>query len=161
MPTARYIQKGVVQFWLVPTIASATLVPTTAEVNAGTRLDAQLAEINGFSYSTALLDAPNMKDRLTPKEPGEDQVADSSLLFYKIKGGTDTIHAAQPKDTVAYIVVFYAGIAGATPAAADVCDVWPIRIGSRAHQYNAGNELAKYLVVYGVTAAPGEAKALT
>lgn len=157
---ARFMRKGVTRVYFVPTIASATLVPTTAEVTAGTRLDTQLADINGFAYANNPINVPDMSSAFVANIPGEDAVADSSLTFYEDKT-TNAIKTAQPKATVGYILFFYAGIAGAAPATADKADVWPILVASVARQYTAGNEAAQYIITYAPTAAPGEEKALT
>lgn len=157
----RFMRKGTTRFYLVPTIAAATKIPTAAEVGAGTRLDAQLNTINGFNFASQFIDAPNMAESLTPKELGEDQLADSSLQFYELKGGADTINAAFVKGTASFVVIFYAGIAGATPAAADKADVWPVTVGSKQRLYSAGNELAQYLVTFAVTSTPATDIAIT
>lgn len=157
----RFLRKGTTRFYWVPTIAAATKIPTAAEVTAGTRLDEQLHGVNGFSYETQFIDAPNFLSSITPKELGEDQLADSTLSFYELKSGTDTIRAVFVKGTTGFIVIFYAGTAGATPAAADKADVWPVTVGSRTRAYSAGNELAAYNVRFAVTSAPAEEIAIS
>jgi hypothetical protein len=157
---ARFMRKGVTKVYFVPTIASTTLVPTTAEVTAGTRLDTQLEAINGFSYANNPIHVPDMSTPFVPDIPGEDSVAASKLTFYEDKV-TNAIKTAQPKSTVGYIVFFYAGTAGAVPAAGDKCDVWPIIVASVARMYSAANEAAKYEIDYAPTAPPGEEKAIT
>lgn len=161
MPAARFMRKGITRFYFAPTIASATLVPTAAEVNAGTRLDTQLSDINGFSFSNSPINTPDMSTTFVGSMNGEDTIDSSSLTFYELKGATDTIHDAQPKNSSGYMVIFYAGLAGATPAAGDKADVWPLTVASNARQYTAGNEGAMYTVTYSMTAAPGETKTLT
>lgn len=156
----RYMQKGITRFYWVPAIAATTLIPTVAEVTAGTRVDAQLHTIDGFSYESQFIDAPNMAERFTPKELGEDQAADSTLGFYLLKGGTDTIRAVFVRGTAGFMVIFYEGIAGATPAAADKADVWPVTVGSKSKIYSSGNELSRYNVRFAVTATPAEEVAI-
>jgi hypothetical protein len=151
----RYMDRGVTRFYFVPDIASATLAPTVAEVTAGDRLDEQLNEVNGFTFASNPIDTPNFKDRFTPQISGEDVAEDSSLLLYRLKGEVDTIRAALAKDTEGFIVVFYEGTAGASPAAADKVDVWPVVVSSNAKQYTADNEAAKYNVVFSITSVPG------
>lgn len=156
----RFMRKGITRFYFVPTIASATLVPTAAEVTAGTRLDAQLAEINGFSFSNSPIATPDMASAFVSSIAGEDSAADSNLTFYEDKT-SNPIKTAQAKGTNGYIVIFYAGIAGATPAAGDKADVWPVQVASVSRMYTAGNEAAQYQIVYTPTAPPGEEKTLT
>lgn len=157
---ARFMRKGITRFYLVTTIASGSLVPTAAEVNAGTRLDTQLAEINGLSFENNPIEVPDMASAFVAQIGGEDKAADTSLTFYEDKV-SNPIKTAQPKGYVGFIVVFYSGIAGGTPAAGDKCDVWPTTVTSNSRQYTAGNEAAKYMVKYAMTAPPGEDKTLT
>jgi len=157
---ARFMRKGITQFWFVPTIASATLVPTAAEVNAGTRLDTQLAEVAGFTFTNSPINAPDMSSAFVSQIAGEDSTENSSLTFYEDKT-TNPISTAQSKGTNGYIVIFKAGLAGATPAAGDKADVWPVQVASNAPQYTADNEAAKYMVAYTTTAPPGVTKTLT
>lgn len=157
---ARFMRKGITRVYWVPTIASATLVPTTAEVTAGTRLDTQIAEFNGFSFANNPIQVPDMSTAFVSNIAGEDSVADSSLTFYEDKT-SNPIYTLLAKGTNGYVVIFPLGIAGVNPAAADKADVWPAQVASNARQYTAGNEAAQYVVTFAPTAAPGLDKALT
>ena len=84
----RFMQKGTTKWWFVPTIASATLVPTAAEVNAGTREDTELAEVNGFAFANSPIATPDMANTFTSNIPGEDTAETSSLTFYEHKAPT-------------------------------------------------------------------------
>lgn len=161
MPAVRYMRKGVTKLFFVPTIASAVLVPTAAEVNAGVSLSPQLATLGGFSFANQPITVPDMDNTFEAKIPGQDAADDSNLTFYELKGGSNPIYTALPKGAVGYVVIFPVGIAGATPAAADVADVWPVQVGSRTRQYTADNEAAKYMVAFTPTSAPGFDKVLT
>jgi hypothetical protein len=154
------MRKGVTRFYFVPTIASTALVPTSTEVNGGTRLDTQVAEVNGFRYSNNPIQVPDMSTAFVSNIPGEDAVEDTNLTFYEDKT-SNPISTALAKGTTGYVVVFYAGIAGTSVAAGDKCDVWPIQVASNAHQYTAANEAAQYQVVFAPTAPPGENKTTT
>lgn len=160
MATARFMRKGITKVFLVPTIASGTLNATAAEVNAGTELTSEINEIGGFSFANNPIKTPDMSTAFVSQIAGEDSTEDSHITFYQRKG-TDTLRAAQPKGTAAYIVILYDGTAGASPAAGDKCDVWPITIGSNAKMYSAGNDAATYKVTYILTAPPGVDKTLT
>jgi hypothetical protein len=153
---ARFMRKGITKFYWVITIANGatTKIPTAAEVNAGTRMDTQLAEVAGFSFESNPIQAPDMSTTFTSSVAGEDAVADCSLTFYEDKS-SNPISTALAKDTAGFVVIFPRGTAGASPAAADKCDVWPCTVASNAKQYTAGNEAAKYLVKFTPTAPPG------
>lgn len=156
MPFDPYIRKGVTKVYFVPTIAVKTL-PTVAEiVTGGTRLDEFIAEVNGLSYENSPVPIPRLSSSFDASIPGSDSVADTSLAFYEPKTGTDTVKAATPKGQKGYLVVFYRGTAGAAPAAADKCDVWPVQVASHARRYSAGNDPATTLARFAPTDTPAE-----
>lgn len=157
---ARFMRRGLTRFYYVPTIASTTLVPTTAEVTAGTRLDAQLNEVNGFTFGNNPINAPDMSTTFVPQVAGEDTSEDSSLTFYE-DTVSNPIRTLLAKGVSGYIVIFKAGIAGSNPAAGDKADVWPVSVGSNAPQYTADNETAKYMVRFINTAKPANDVTLT
>jgi hypothetical protein len=157
---ARFMRKGITRFYWVPTIASASLIPTTAEVTAGTRLDGQLAEVNGFSFENNPIQTPDMSTAFVSQIAGEDATEDSSLTFYEdlTSNPNSTVLA---KGTNGYVVIVPRGTAGATPAAGDKSDVWPAQITSNAKQFTADNEAGKYMVKFAATSQPGFEKTLT
>jgi hypothetical protein len=158
----RFMQKGTTRFYFVPTIASASLIPTALEVTAGTRLDTELAEVAGFAFSNSEIATPDMSSTFTGNIPGEDVAEKSTLTFYEHKApATNPIRTALAKGTAGYIVIFFGGIAGAAPAAADKCDVWPITVASNVRGYSAGNESSRYVVTFTMSSVPGFDKALT
>jgi hypothetical protein len=150
---ARFMRKGITRFYFLPTIASTALAPTVAEITAGERLDPELAEVNGFMFSNSPIQTPDMASAFVSQIPGEDTVEDSNLVFYE--DDTDNpVYDAQTKGTVGFIVIFPKGIAGATPATGDDCDVWPVQVASSSRQYTADNEAGKYEIVYTPTDPP-------
>lgn len=157
---SRFMRRGTTRFYFVPSIASASLIPTTAEVTAGTRLDAQLNEINGFTFGNSPINAPDMSTTFVPQVAGEDTSEDSSLTFYE-DTSTNPIRTLLAKGVNGFIVIFKSGIAGANPAAGDKADVWPVSVGSNAPQYTADNETAKYMVKFNNTAKPANDVTLT
>lgn len=153
MPTTRFMRKGVTKVYFVPTIASKA-APTVAEITAGENLTPQIAEMTGFTFTNNPISTPDMDNAYVSQVPGEDTSEASSMTFYELKGGTDDIHDALLKGTVGYIVIFYGGIAGASPAASDKAEVWPVVVSSNARRYTAGNEAAQYGVGFAVTSPP-------
>jgi hypothetical protein len=152
---ARFMRKGKTKVYFVPTISNKA-APTVAEITAGTVLTASIAEMNGFTFSNNPIDTPDMSTAFVNKIPGEDSVDDSNIVFYE-DDTTDTLRTSQAKGTNGYIVTFPKGTAGASPAAADKAEVWPVTIASNSRQYTADNEAAKFQVVYAITAPPVEA----
>lgn len=153
MPVARFMRKGITKIYLVPTITN-TAAPTTAQITAGTNLTPQVAEVSGFTFTNNPISTPDMDTAYVSQIAGEDSGEASSITFYELRGGTDTINAALTKGLNAYICIYYAGIAGATPAASDKLEVWPISVSSNARIYSAGNEAAQYRVAFAITGPP-------
>jgi hypothetical protein len=153
MAVARFMRKGKAKFYFVPTIVTKA-TPTVAEMTAGTNLSPQVAAVTGFEFANSPIQVPDFANTFTSQIAGEDTAADSNMEFYELTGGTDTVHDALPKGTAGYIVIFYAGTAGASPANADKCEVWPVVVSSNARMYTADNEAAKYRVNYSITDTP-------
>lgn len=157
MPNTRYFKPGTTKVYFVPTIASATLIATAAEVIAGSSLNGTttvplLADLEGFTYANAPIDVPDWTDTFVGKVPGRDQSVDSTLHFYDWTT-TNTLRTTLAKGTTGYIVIFNAGLAGATPAAGDKADVWPIISTGPAKDYSA-TEAAKWHVGIAASARP-------
>jgi hypothetical protein len=152
---ARFMRKGTTRVYFVPTIVNLT-APTVAEINAGTELTGQIAEVNGFSFANNPIDTPDMGTAFVSKIPGEDSVDTSSFRFYEDKT-SNPIRTVLAKGTIGYIVFFPSGTVGANPAIADKAEVWPVTVASNARAYSAGNEAAAYMVVLSNTAPPKDA----
>jgi hypothetical protein len=151
---ARFMRKGTTKVYFVPTIANLA-APTTAEITAGTVLTTQIAEVNGFTFTNNPIDTPDMGSSFVSKIPGEDTVDTSSFRFYEDKS-SNPIRTVLAKGTNGYIVFFPSGTAGASPAAGDKTETWPVTVASNARTYSAGNEAASYMVVLSNTAAPSD-----
>lgn len=156
----RFFRRGITKVWWVPTIASATLIPTAAEVNAGTDMTCDIAEISGFTFENQPIQTPDFCATFTPTIPGEDTAADSSFVFYEEKT-TNPLQATLAKGTTGHVVVFFAGIAGATPAAADKAEVWKGQSTGPYREYSAGNDPARWGVKFAASKAPNFSATLT
>lgn len=153
---ARFMRKGTTRFYWVPTIVAPLTSPSVAEISAGTRLDPEISDISGFEYTNSPIDTPDMASAFVSKIPGEDTVADSSINFYELDDA-NPIRTVLTKGAAGFVVIFPTGTVGATPATADKCEVWPAIVASSSRQYSAGNEAAKYGVVFTLTDPPEEA----
>jgi hypothetical protein len=148
------MRKGITKYHFVPTVA-ALAAPTVANITAGTALTGQIAETNGFMFSNSPIQTPDMDSTFVSQIPGEDTSEDSGLVFYEDKA-TNPIRTALAKGTNGYIVIFAAGYAGASPAASDKCEVWPVTVSSNSRKYSSGNEAAQYEVKFACTAPPAQ-----
>lgn len=135
-----FFRRGITKIYQVPTIASPTLL-TVAEVTAGDDLSDLINDIEGFSFTNSPIPTPKLSTTFTTSIPGEDTTDDSMLKFYE-KKTTNPTFAALEKGTITFIVIFYKGLAGAAPAIADVCDVWPVQSTGGNREYSMGNDPA-------------------
>lgn len=152
---ARFMRKGTVKVWFVPTIAALATM-TTAEQVAGTELgSAGLAEVAGFGFTNNPISTPDMDNTFVSQIPGEDTAEQSSLTFYQDDTAA-TIEAALSKGTTGFIVFYYNGLAGGSPASGDKYEVFPITSSAVVRLYSAGNEAAQFRVDAAITAVPVE-----
>jgi hypothetical protein len=151
MPTAAFYRRGVTRFFFCPTITKAA--PTVAQVTAGTEL-VDLADVAGFTFTNQPITTPTMDSTFDSSIPGPDTSDESSVTWYEPKTGTDTNVATLAKGTAGYIVIFYRGTAGASPAIGDKCEVWPIVSAGPNRQYTMGAEAAKMMATLTPSATP-------
>lgn len=154
MADDRFMRKGVTKMHFVPTIATLAAA-TVAEVAAGVDITPQVAEVTGFSFENNPINTPNLDDAFVGQISGEDTVAASSCTMYDLSDNT-TLKAALAKGTSGFMLIFYSGIAGSSPAASDDYEAWPVDISSNSRQYSAGNEAAQYVVSFAPNLAPVE-----
>ena len=147
-PSTRYIPPGTTQYYWVPSIANIQ-APSRAELDAGTDLTGEVADVAGFSQASDQVDTPDLKTRFVPKIPGRINAADSSLTLYASADSNDA-RSLMPIDAVGNIVVFGEGD---TPALK--MDVYPVKVSSPEKQ-RAVEDPSKIMFAYSVTAAPAE-----
>lgn len=122
-PTARYIPPGVRQYYWVPTVADKT-APTRSELDAGTDLTSELAQIAGFQVTSDTVDAPDAGSRFTSKVSGRTTVADSSIDLYT-SDDSDDARSLLTRDLAGFVVIFPEG-----DVPAQTMDVFPVTITS-------------------------------
>lgn len=151
---ARFMRKGTTKVYFVPTITSVSAA-TVAEVTAGTELGPELADVSGFAFTNNPISTPDMDNQFVSQITGEDTADQSSLTFYD-DDTSSTIKAALAKGTAGYVLFYYAGLAGATPAANDEYEAWPVTVSAAPRLFSAGNEAAQFRVDFAITAVPVE-----
>jgi hypothetical protein len=145
----RFNRKGTTQIFFLPTIASTALLPTTAEITAGTELTDGINAIDGFTLENSPIETPDMASTFVSKIGGDDSAADSSLTFYEDSVLDDT-ETDLAKGTSGYIVIFSKG---QSPSAKGM-DVFPVTVVSNSKAYTTDNEAAKITVQFTITARP-------
>jgi hypothetical protein len=148
-----FFRKGTSKAFWVPTIASKA-APTAAEINAGTDMSARVNSITGLEYDNQPLPTENMAESFTATIPGADQVAKTEFFFLENKT-TNTLRTTLAKGTSGFLVMFPGGTAGANPAAADKCDVWPMTVTGKPRQWDL-SKAATWKAGFTPTATPAE-----
>lgn len=145
--TARFIRRGVSKFFFLPTVAGAT--PTRPEITAGTDLTPFVADMAGWMLENNSVATPDMSSDFDTSIPGTNQVADSSFTFYEDKDD-DTIETLLPKGTPGFIVIMRKGDVAASLS----MDTFPVRSRSKGSEFSAGNDPARFVVQFAITAEP-------
>jgi hypothetical protein len=157
---ARFFRRGTTKVYWVPTIASPALVPAVAEVTAGTNITTEIAAMEGFTFSNSPIPTPDLATTFTTTIPGEDTADNPRITFYEDKT-TNTTQTTLAKGTEGYLVIFYSGIAGATPAAADKAEVWKVISTGPSREYTVGNDPARWMANFTPTKQPNFSATLT
>jgi hypothetical protein len=149
--TSRYLPLGTRQYYFVPTIADYT-APLRAELDAGSDLTAEIAEVAGFTSTSNPVDTPDLKSRFTRQIPGTISADASSLTMYLSSDSTD-VRTTLARDVTGYIVQFPEGddegLASAT------MDVFPVTVSTSAKQTGISDP-GQIMVSFTITDVPAE-----
>ncbi|MCQ9178950.1 hypothetical protein KMT30_07870 [Streptomyces sp. IBSBF 2953] len=146
--SSRYIPPGTRQYYFVPAIASLAS-PSRPELDAGTDLTGEVADVSGFQTTSESTDTPDLGSRFVPKIPGRISADDSSITMYASDDSQD-VRQLLPRDTAGFIVQFPEGdIAGRT------MDVFPVKVAS-APKMTDIEDPAKIEVQFTITGEPEE-----
>jgi hypothetical protein len=129
--------------------------PTTAELNAGTALEALITAdgMAGFQPETADVDNSALNSTFSTVTTGRASFSGTGLKLKK-QSGTDTVYNLLTYGTAGYIVIRRDVSAGTAWAASQAVEVYPIVCGEVQNQDPAPNELHKYLVPLKITSQP-------
>jgi hypothetical protein len=138
----------------VPTIANIG-APTTAELNAGTALEALTTAdgVSGFQPDTADVDNSALNSTFSTVIAGRASYS-GTMLRLKKQSGTDTTYNLLTYGTAGYIVIRRDVTAGTAWAASQAVEVYPIMCGEVRNLDPAPNELHKYEVPFKITTQP-------
>jgi len=145
----RFNRKGTTKIYFLPTIAAGTLIPTGAEITAGTDWTEHIHSIDGWGIENSPIETPDMATTFVSKIDGDDSAADSSLGFYE-DSVTDDVETDLAKGTTGYVVIFSKGLT----TAAKGMDVFPTKVASNSKSYSTDNEAAKINVQFVITDRP-------
>lgn len=120
----RYFQPEKTKVLILPTIASAALVPTRAEINAGTDVSGDVATWAGWTVSGNQLPTPDLGKRFTSSIPGRITADESSITFYASLDGND-IREVQARDQDCFVSILDGGDVPTNPM-----DVFKVTVNS-------------------------------
>jgi len=146
----RYWPVGTTKWVYVPTIANYLVAITRAEINAGTDLSAEIADINGWTVTSNQIDTPDVNSRFRSKIPGPIEAEDSSLTIYADPSGTD-VRQLLPRDASGYIVRMDGG-----DVAGRKCSIFPVKVASQNKLMGTDEEAGRIEIAFTVTRVPAE-----
>ncbi len=125
-PAQRYFEPGSTKVYFLTAIASGTLVPTRAELNAGIDISSHIRTSSGWNVSSETIDTEDLATTYTAKIGGRTTSADSGFEAYQSKNGVD-LRVQLPLGTVGYIVWMDGG-----DVAANKMDIFPSNVISNS-----------------------------
>lgn len=146
--------------WFVPTIASATLAPTVAEIGAGKALQERLRAdgLENFEPTTARVDNTSLASTFDTSTPGRTAFGDVALVLKKVKvGDADAVFdTLSVKNTSGYLVIRDGVPQGNAAASGQKVAVYPILTGQWAYLPREPNSVLRYRVPTPVSAEPAQ-----
>ena len=126
MVVVGYILPNRSKVFIVTTLTSVTN-PSAAEVNAGTELTPAVQQIPDAPRTGNQADDSDLSDRVNKQVSG---TIDLASVTFRLKRtlATETEYNAVVEGDSRFLVVLRKGTAGASPAAADVADVFTIEV---------------------------------
>lgn len=146
--TNRFYAKGVSKIVFVSTLANKNS-PLRTEINGGKELSGEVSQVNGFTVTSNLIDAPDYGSRFTSKTPGAIQAADSSLQCYQDKT-THDVRELLPRDTTGYVLMMWGG-----DVPGQLMDVFPVTVSSVGKNI-PDNADADIMISFAITSQPAE-----
>lgn len=148
--SSRYFDVGTTKCYWIPTIASADMVPTRVEMDAGTDLSSEIAALDGWVVEGSEIETPDLGSLFTGKIPGRTNAEDCSLTFHADQAGDD-VRTLLPRGEEGYIMWCDGG-----DVAGNLADVFPVRVMSNSAQRSVEDENARRLVQFSVSREPAE-----
>lgn len=108
---AKFFAVGTTQVLWVASISNPA-APTFAELDGGTELTSQIADMSGFTVNTNFIDTPNLLERFTSQIPGRITAESSSITVYQDELQAD-LRTLMPRDTSGFIVIADGGLVSA------------------------------------------------
>jgi hypothetical protein len=147
--TSRFFPTGTTRYVFTATVANKLAV-SRPEINAGTDLSREIAEVSGWQVTSELIDVPDLNSRFTSKIPGRTSADDSSIKFYADPSGADA-RTLFPRDAIGFILRMDGG-----DVAGRKMDVFPVRVSSVPKEMGTGDDAGSLTVMFAITSEPAE-----
>jgi hypothetical protein len=148
-PASRFFRPGITKCYWVPSIANIS-APTRSELNAGTDLSKDVADIAGWMVTGQAIPTPDLNSRFVGNIPGLTNADESSITYYESEDGVDA-RSLMPRDEDGNIVWLDGG-----DVAGRFMDVFPTRVLSVGKSRSMGAEPARFTTQYAITDEPAE-----
>ena len=149
-PSVRYFRPGLTKIYWVRTIVTYT-APTRLEINSGTDLSGEIAELNGWQVVSDTLPTPDLGTRFVAKIGGRINADDSSINFYSSSTGFTDARSVLPRDTTGFLLIMDGGDVATTGK----MDVFPATVTS-VPKLRALEDPAQVSVTFAITRVPAE-----
>lgn len=146
--STRFFARGISKCYFLPSVAVKS-APTRAEMNAGTDLSPQFADVSGFSVTGNTIDTPDLATTFDSKISGTTSSEDSTLDLYADVAGVD-VRVLLPRATTGFIMWLDGGDISGRKA-----DVFPVTVVSNS-QMRSMEDAGKRQVSFAVTSEPAE-----
>jgi hypothetical protein len=145
----RFFGVGTTQVLFCTAIADPA-APTFAELDAGTELTRDIADLSGWTTNSEFIDVPDLGTRYTSKIPGRITSEDSSFTFYTDEDqGAGDVGTLLPRDTEGFIVIADGGLASG------IGDVFEVTVGSNS-VVRSVDDSVKRMVTFAIRSEPSE-----
>lgn len=148
-PATRFIRPGTTKCYWVVSISNI-LAPTRLELNAGSDLSKDLADINGWMVAGQKVDIPDLNSSFVANIPGLVQASESAITFYQGDTGVD-VRSLMPRNAAGNIVWLDGG-----DVAGRKMDIYPVRVLAVGKERKIGAEPARIAIQYSISAVPAE-----
>lgn len=144
--TTRYTPPGRRKYNWLPACAN-TSSPTRTEINNGTDLSGQIAEVSGFELSADSADAPDLSGGFVTQVAARVTASDCEMVFYASSTSAD-VRTVLTRGTAGFILLLPEG-----DVPTQKCEVWPATVKTMFIDSNI-EDPAKIHVGFSITSQP-------
>lgn len=139
------------------TVASATLVPTTAEITGATPLTGLLMSLNASSRGNQV-PTPSFDSLFETSVAGTSSATFDADFYRDDAVSGDTAWTTLPRGTQGFFIISRFGGSGTDnmPIAGDKVEVWPVEVISRTMANMSNNTVLSFTVSCAVNVEPNE-----